>query len=158
MFAAWYPKLTGAKVILDIHDVVPELFGNKFRANFESAYVELLKAIEKLSADFADHVIVSNHLWHEKIVACSVSQERSSVFINHVDPKMFARRAKNRTDDKFVILFPGSLQWHQGVDIAIEAFARVKPRIPNAEFHIYCGSGVIQGDLQDLTRKPGSRG
>jgi glycosyltransferase involved in cell wall biosynthesis len=155
VFAAWYPKLSGAKVILDIHDVVPELFENKFRANFKGVYIELLKGLEKLSADFADHVIVSNHLWHEKIVARSVSRERSSVFINHVDPKMFARRAKNRTDDRFIILFPGSLQWHQGVDIAIKAFARVKPRIPNAEFHIYCGSGVIQGDLQDLTRKLG---
>jgi glycosyltransferase involved in cell wall biosynthesis len=54
-----------------------------------------------------------------------------------------------------VILFPGSLQWHQGVDIAIEAFARIKPQIPQAEFHIYCGSGVIQGDLKDLTQKLG---
>jgi glycosyltransferase involved in cell wall biosynthesis len=155
VFAAWYPKLTGARVILDIHDVVPELFGNKFEANFKSVYVEVLKRVEKLSANFADHVIVSNHLWHEKIVARSVSEEKSTVFINHVDPKMFARRSNNRRDDKYIILFPGSLQWHQGVDIAIEAFARVKPRIPNAEFHIYCGSGVIQGDLQDLTRRLG---
>src|SRR5581483_12028621 len=26
VFAAWYPKLTDAKLILDIHDIVPELF------------------------------------------------------------------------------------------------------------------------------------
>jgi len=36
VFAAWYPKLTGTKLILDIHDVVPELFANKFRTNFKS--------------------------------------------------------------------------------------------------------------------------
>ena len=30
VFAALYPKLTGAKVILDIHDIVPEFYGNKF--------------------------------------------------------------------------------------------------------------------------------
>jgi glycosyltransferase involved in cell wall biosynthesis len=155
VFAAWYPKLTGAKVILDIHDIVPELFENKFRSSFKDAYVELLKGIEKLSAAFADHVIVSNHLWHKTIVARSVATEKSSIFINHVDPKMFFRRAKNRSDGKYVVLFPGSLQWHQGVDIAIEAFARIKPRIPNAEFHIYCGSGVIQGELKELTRKLG---
>jgi glycosyltransferase involved in cell wall biosynthesis len=155
VFAAWYPRLTGAKLILDIHDVVPELFGNKFRASFKAAYVELLKVVEKLSADFVDHVIVSNHLWHKTIVARSAPAEKSSVFINHVDPKMFSRHSKKRTDGKFVILFPGSLQWHQGVDIAIEAFARIKPQIPQAEFHIYCGSGVIQGDLKDLTQKLG---
>ncbi|HEX3543178.1 MAG TPA: glycosyltransferase, partial [Candidatus Acidoferrum sp.] len=26
VFAAWYPKMTGARIILDIHDIVPELF------------------------------------------------------------------------------------------------------------------------------------
>jgi glycosyltransferase involved in cell wall biosynthesis len=155
VFAAWYPKLSGAKLILDIHDIVPELFGNKFSSNFKSAYVELLKGIEKLSAAFVDHVIISNHLWHKTLIARSVSAEKSSVFINHVDPKVFARRERNRNDGKFIVLFPGSLQWHQGVDIAIEAFARIKPQIPNAEFHIYCGSGVIRGDLQDLARKLG---
>jgi glycosyltransferase involved in cell wall biosynthesis/peptidoglycan/xylan/chitin deacetylase (PgdA/CDA1 family) len=155
VFAAWYPKLTGAKLILDIHDIVPELFGNKFSSNFKSAYVELLKGIEKLAAAFVDHVIISNHLWHKTLVARSVSAEKSSVFINHVDPKVFARRDRNRNDGKFIVLFPGSLQWHQGVDIAIEAFARIRPQIPNAEFHIYCGSGVIRGDLQDLALKLG---
>jgi glycosyltransferase involved in cell wall biosynthesis len=115
----------------------------------------LLKGIEKLSAAFVDHVIISNHLWHKTLIARSVSAEKSSVFINHVDPKVFARRERNRNDGKFIVLFPGSLQWHQGVDIAIEAFARIKPQIPNAEFHIYCGSGVIRGDLQDLARKLG---
>jgi glycosyltransferase involved in cell wall biosynthesis len=42
-------------------------------------------------------------------------------------------------------LFPGSLQWHQGLDIAISAFAEVKKKVPNAEFHIYSGAG---GDMK----------
>jgi glycosyltransferase involved in cell wall biosynthesis/peptidoglycan/xylan/chitin deacetylase (PgdA/CDA1 family) len=155
VFAAWYPKYTGAKLILDIHDVVPELFANKFRSNLKAAYVELLKATEKLSARFVDHVIVSNHLWHKTVVARSVREEKCSVLINHVDPEMFSRNARTRTDGKFIILFPGSLQWHQGVDIAIEAFARVKPKVPNAEFHIYCGSGVLQESLKTLVQQLG---
>jgi glycosyltransferase involved in cell wall biosynthesis len=159
VFAAWYPKVTGAKLILDIHDVVPELFANKFHSRFKSAYVELLKTVEKLSARFVDHVIVSNHLWHKTVIARSAPEEKCSVLINHVDPEMFSRHARTRTDDKFIILFPGSLQWHQGVDLAIEAFARVKEKVPNAEFHVYCGSGgVIQGELRQLARKLGLEG
>jgi glycosyltransferase involved in cell wall biosynthesis len=42
-------------------------------------------------------------------------------------------------------LFPGSLQWHQGLDIAISAFTEVKRKVPNAEFHIYSGAG---GDMK----------
>ncbi len=36
VFAAWSPKLTGAKMILDIHDIVPELFASKFGASRQS--------------------------------------------------------------------------------------------------------------------------
>lgn len=30
VFAAWIPKLAGAKLILDIHDIVPEFYAAKF--------------------------------------------------------------------------------------------------------------------------------
>ena len=155
VFAAWYPKLTGAKLILDIHDVVPELFANKFQTRLKAAYVELLKLVERMSARFVDHVIVSNHLWYRTVVARSVPEERCTVLINHVDPEMFARRAKTRTDNRFIVIFPGSLQWHQGLDIAINAFAKVKIEVPNAEFHIYAGAGgdrkrSLQQLVQDL--------
>jgi glycosyltransferase involved in cell wall biosynthesis/peptidoglycan/xylan/chitin deacetylase (PgdA/CDA1 family) len=154
VFAAWYPKLTGAKIILDIHDVVPELFANKFRTKFKSAYTGLLKAIERISANFVDHVIVSNHLWHETVIARSVPAAKCSVLINHVDPEMFSRHTRTRTDGKFIVLFPGSFQWHQGLDIAIEAFALVKTKVPNAEFHLYGGAGGdMEVDLRRLVRR-----
>ena len=156
VFAAWYPKVAGAKLILDIHDIVPELFGNKFRTRFKSAYVWLLKAIERLSASFVDHVIVSNHLWYETVVGRSAQREKCSVFINHVDPEMFSRHSRTRTDEKFIVLFPGSLQWHQGLDIAIKAFAHIKRKVSNAEFHLYTGAGGdLQRDLMLLVRELG---
>ena len=154
VFAAWYPKWTGAKLILDIHDIVPELFASKFKTTAGSWYVGLLKHVEKASANFVDHVIVSNHLWHEKLIARSVSKGKCSVFLNFVDPAVFYRRSRTRNDGKFIILFPGSLHWHQGLDIAIEAFALIKDKVPNAEFHIY-GSGNMEGDLIQLIDRLG---
>jgi len=154
VFAAWYPKLTGAKLILDIHDIVPELFASKFRTNLKAAYFGFLKMIERLSAGFVDHVIVSNHLWHKTVVARSVPEDRCSVLINHVDTEMFSRHARTRSDDKFIVLFPGSLQWHQGLDIAISAFTEVKRKVPNAEFHIYSGAGGdMKGSLKRLVQR-----
>jgi len=156
VFAAWYPKLTGAKLILDIHDVVPELFANKFRTRFESLYTLALKAIERVSARFVDHVIVSNHLWYNTVVSRSAQEGKCSVLVNHVDPEMFSRHTKTRTDGKFVVIFPGSLQWHQGLDIAIKAFDKVRANVPNAEFQIYGGSGGDKhGDLKKLVQQLG---
>lgn len=156
VLAAWYPKLTGAKLILDIHDVVPELFANKFHTKFMSAYTWLLKKVERISARFVDHVIVSNHLWYDKVVARSAKDGKCSVFINHVDSDMFYQHSRTRFDGRFVVLFPGSLQWHQGLDIAIDAFARVKAQVPKAEFHLYTGAGGdLQSDLKRLVEKLG---
>jgi glycosyltransferase involved in cell wall biosynthesis/peptidoglycan/xylan/chitin deacetylase (PgdA/CDA1 family) len=157
VFAAWYPKWTGTKVILDIHDIVPEFFASKFETKAGDNYVKLLKLVEKASASFADHVIVSNHLWHEKLISRSVSRDKCSVFLNHVDPAIFYRRPRTRADGKFIIMFPGSFQWHQGLDIAIQAFALVNNKVPNAEFHIY-GGGPLEGDLVQLAEGLGLKG
>jgi glycosyltransferase involved in cell wall biosynthesis/peptidoglycan/xylan/chitin deacetylase (PgdA/CDA1 family) len=149
VFAAWYPKWTGVSVILDIHDIVPELFASKFKTKANGVYVGLLKAVEKASATFVDHVIVSNDIWYKTLVSRSVPPEKCSVFLNHVDPSIFYCRSRTRKDGKYIILFPGSFQWHQGLDIAIKAFARLKDRVPNAEFHIY-GGGDREADLVHL--------
>ena len=157
VFAAWYPKLTGAKVMLDIHDIVPELFGSKFKVSDRSVLVWGLKIVEKLSAAFANRVILSNHLWLEKYTARSARREKCSVFINHVDGRIFYPRQPARLDSKPVIMFPGGLQWHQGVDIAIQAFAKLRRRLPDAEFHIY-GDGNRKPELVALAQELGLNG
>ena len=137
VFAAWYPKITGAHLILDVHDIVPELFANKFKSALKHFYVTGLRFAERLSAGFVDHVIVSNHLWFEKLVARSVRRTQCSVIVNLPDPEIFAPRQRTRQDGRFIVIYPGSFQWHQGLDIGIKAFAEFKKRVPNAEFHLY---------------------
>jgi glycosyltransferase involved in cell wall biosynthesis len=154
VFGAWYPKLTGARLILDIHDIVPELFANKFKTIMKSAYVQLLKKVERMSAKFVDHVIVSNHLWYETLIARSVDSRNCSVLVNYVDPGLFSPQPRTRNDGKFIVLFPGSFQWHQGLDIAIHAFARLKEKVPNAEFHLYGGANSqVEAELKELVRQ-----
>jgi glycosyltransferase involved in cell wall biosynthesis len=51
-------------------------------------------------------------------------------------------------------MFPGGLQWHQGLDIAIRAMPAVLRKIPNAEFHIH-GDGNRKDELVELTRDLG---
>ncbi|HZQ91923.1 MAG TPA: glycosyltransferase [Terriglobales bacterium] len=157
VFAAWYPRLTGARLILDIHDVVPELFSNKFNVPQTNFYIRMLKAIEHASCAFVDHVIIANDLWFEKVVARSVPRAKCSVFLNHVDRTKFYRHTRKRNDGKFIVIFPGTFQWHQGLDIAVRAFARVREKVPNAEFHLYGGGGGgdRQAELQALARELG---
>jgi glycosyltransferase involved in cell wall biosynthesis len=157
VFAAWYPKLLGAKVILDIHDIVPEFFASKFSSSQASILVRGLRLVEKISAGFADHVIISNHLWLDKYTLRSADREKCSVFINHVDSRIFQPRPRPNNTGNPIVLFPGGLEWHQGLDIAIRAFRELRCRIPNVEFHIY-GDGIMKPELEELTKDLGLTG
>lgn len=157
VFAAWQPRLTGARVILDIHDIIPEFYASKFHTRSDALVVRALRWMERGSAAFAHHVIISNHLWLQTYTQRSASADKCSVFINHVDEAVFHRRSPCRQDGKFILIFPGGLQWHQGLDIAIRAFQKVAAVLVNAEFHIY-GDGNVKESLVALANELGLAG
>ena len=152
VFAALFPKLTGAKIILDIHDVLPEFYASKFGASRQSFVFKLLLIAEKASAGLADHVIIANDLWRERLVARSVRPDKCTTILNFPDRRVFYHRRKERRDERFVILYPGSLGRHQGVDIAIRAFGQICEQAPHAEFHIY-GDGGEKEKLINLAHE-----
>jgi glycosyltransferase involved in cell wall biosynthesis len=148
-FAGLGARMSGAKIILDIHDLLPEFYGAKFQVSSAAVISRLLRLEEKASAAYADHVIAPNHLWREKLISRSVSASKCSVIMNYPDPAVFYRRGQTRECQKFVMIYPGSLNWHQGVDIAIRAFAKISSKLPAAEFRIF-GEGPTEDDLKRL--------
>ena len=153
VFAALIAKLTGAKVILDIHDAVPELYSGKFRVSRDSALFRLLVFAERLSGGFADHVIIANDIWRDRIALRSISPSKCSVILNYPDPDIFHRRVSTRKNlDKLVLLYPGTLSKHQGIATAIEAMGLLRSEIPNIEFHIY-GSGTDEEWFREYAEK-----
>jgi len=151
VFAAMVPKMTGSKLILDIHDLVPEFYASKFGVRSDSLVVKVLIAIERASAMFADHVIVANHIWQKRLEQRSVKPSKCSTILNFPDTEIFQKRGSKRVDGKFIMIYPGTVSHHQGLDIAIRSFARIKDQIPEAEFHIY-GTGDQVGVLRELIR------
>lgn len=154
VFAAWLPKLMGAKIILDIHDILPEFYASKFKALPQSLTFKALLLIEKVSAAFADHVIVANHLWQEKLVLRALPAWKCTALLNFPDRSIFSCRGRTRKDSKLVMIYPGTLNSHQGVDVAIRAFALISNVAPHAEFHVY-GSGRTKEALVTLTEELG---
>ena len=142
VFAACIPKFLGTKIILDIHDIVPEFYAYKFHKKRNSLIFKMLIAMEKLSIAFSDHVIIANHIWYETLVSRSVKKEKCSVVLNYPDPSIFSRNGRRPDDGKFIMLYPGTLHWHQGIDIAIRGFKKIADKYPCAEFHIYGDGGT----------------
>jgi glycosyltransferase involved in cell wall biosynthesis len=148
--SAWLPKVMGARVLLDIHDVVPELYAGKFGNERRSIGFRLLLRVERLCCGFADHVIVANHLWQAKLISRSVTPQKCTTIMNYPDLELFKPARESPAKGRpFVLLYPGTLNLHQGLDIAIEAFARIHRQMPGAEFHIY-GKGPALAQLVRL--------
>jgi glycosyltransferase involved in cell wall biosynthesis len=156
VLAALLPKFTGSRVILDIHDILPELFSRKFGVSPTSVAFRVLLWAERASCAIADHVIVANHLWRDRLVKRSVPAHKCSVMLNYPDLSIFHSnefRCSTRKK-KFVVLYPGSLSRHQGVKTALKAFALVCGTMQNAEFHIY-GEGAEKSEICETTRELG---
>ena len=68
VFTSIIPKLLGAKIILDMHENMPELFCMKFNRRLDTCSAKLLLLLEKLSTRFADHVITAHDLLRERII------------------------------------------------------------------------------------------
>lgn len=157
VFAALVPKLMGASVILDIHDIVPELYSSKFKVGKSSMIFKLLLLAERMSIGFSDHVIISNDIWRKKLLSRSVSGRKCTSILNYPDERLFFTGGGKKPGPKTVFMYPGTLNHHQGLDLAIEAFARIKDAAPQADFHIY-GDGPARKSLEEQIQTKGLKG
>jgi len=147
VFSALLPRFRGTPIILDIRDILPEFYASKFGVSENSLGFRFLCLAERLCAKFASHVIIANHTWQERLLSRSVNPGGSTVVLNVPDRSIFTPSKKSKdVGDRFLILYHGTLNWHQGLDVAVRAFAKVKDLAPEAEFHIY-GDGPATADL-----------
>lgn len=152
VFAALIPKLTGSRIILDFHDLLPEFYLEKFRNKFRKFFFKIFVGLEKASICMADLVIVANDIWKDRLRARSAGKTRILTVLNYPDIEPVRILSMKHEDGRFLIMYPGSLQHHQGVDLAIRAFKKVEDRIKGAKFHIY-GSGNLKERLVSLIQE-----
>jgi glycosyltransferase involved in cell wall biosynthesis len=147
VFGATVPKILGAKVILDLHDPMPELMQTIFRLPEKSLSVVMLKRLEKLSIRFSDLVLTVNLACKKIYSSRSCQADKIKVVINSPDDEIFRFRGGNATDvkgkngngsDPFVILYHGSLVRRNGFDLAMESLEKVKKTISTAQLRV-CG-------------------
>src|ERR1041385_8972822 len=128
--SALVPKAFGAKVILDLHDPMPELMTTIFGLKKESLSVRLISWIEKWSMARADAVLTVNIACKRIFSSRSCVPEKSGVVMNTPDGEIFpyreaqlqASRKQGRTG-RFVIMYHGSIVERNGLDLAVDALA-----------------------------------
>jgi len=140
VFSALIPRLTGAKIVLDLHDPMPEVFMTKYKKRASHPLIRLLKVQEKFSIRFASLVITPNIAFRDLFISRGCPIWKIKIIMNSPQENIFTPDVDllgSSDDDKFVIMFHGTIQEHQGLDVALEAIARVRKRIPELRFEIY---------------------
>lgn len=145
VFSALVPKALGAKIILDLHDPMPELMQTIFHLDESSLGVRCLKHLEKVSIGFADLAVTVNRACDRIFSSRSCSPEKITVVMNSPDDEVFQFRKPqlnsrngSNTPETFSILYHGSLVPRNGFDLAVDALEVVRKRIPAAKLMV-CG-------------------
>lgn len=155
IFAALTPKLVGASLILDLHDLMPEFYAGRFETDLSSLPVRLVILQEQLSCKFADHIITVSDHWRQALIERGVPPEKCSVVMNVADEEIFYwsddyadRAARN---GRFRLIYHGTIVQRYGLDLAVEAINQVKNTIPNIEL-VILGKGDHVSALKKMVR------
>ena len=167
MLSSLIPKALGAKVVLDQHDPMPELMMTIFGVSPTVKKSDCLKILEKWSIARTDLVITVNVACKRIFSSRSCSSEKIGVVMNAPDGRIFPfRSARPRStvnpaqDERFVIMYHGSIVERNGLDIAIDALTRVRDFVPSAELRVFGATTPFLERMMDEARKrqPGRLG
>jgi len=156
VFSALIPKLLGAGIILDIHDIGPELYMRKLGAAEDRPIINFLKRMERISARFADHLITVTDIWRDKLLARVGNGIKCTTVLNVPEENMFTPSSarKPRPANGCNLFYHGSFEEHFGVDTLIKAMPIVKQQIPGVSLDLY-GGGRLYEAMMDLSKELG---
>jgi glycosyltransferase involved in cell wall biosynthesis len=157
VFAALVPRLLGARVLLDLHETMPEFFASRFGKSTEARVVALVAAAEQASIRFATHVITCTEDMKEAFVARGSAPDKIEVVLNSADESIFDLERyppQPRRDGRFVLMVHGSVEERYGIDTTIHALALLAEEIPGLELHVY-GRGSYLPQLERLAEDLG---
>jgi glycosyltransferase involved in cell wall biosynthesis len=148
IFTAVIPKLLGAKVVLDMHDLMPEVYVAKYGSRHWKWMVPVLRWIERASVAFADRAIAVHKPHLDIIVEHGNPREKFSIVLNAPDHRIFVRQARPRARGReFRLIYHGTTPRRAGLDIAIRAVERARRHIPNLRLQIVGRSESLKSIL-----------
>jgi glycosyltransferase involved in cell wall biosynthesis len=128
--AGLLPRLRGARLILDVHDLTAEMFAWRFGSGRATSLVaKLLVLQEQLSSRFAHDLITVHDGCADVLRARSLRPpQRLVIVMNAVDERLLEdvpRTHRERWQQPIRLVYHGSLVQFYGVHVLIDALARL---------------------------------
>jgi glycosyltransferase involved in cell wall biosynthesis len=129
VFSTIIPKLCGTKVILDIHDPMPNTFASKFKGGENGFFYRVLLWQELLSAAYSDRVITVHDPVKEGILLKhGLAPDSIEVIANFADEELFPLRKSFSIEGKIRFVFHGTILERSGLRILMTALASVRQK------------------------------
>ena len=146
-------KLLGSKIVLDMHDTMPELYREKFGGHRGALGARLLTLEERLSALFANRVLAVHELHRRRLVATGVRASKIDVVLNVPDPRIFAPDHNGHSHaEQFTVVCHGTVARRLGLDVALHAMAILRDRLPCVNL-LVLGSGDYLPEYKSLASR-----
>jgi glycosyltransferase involved in cell wall biosynthesis len=139
MLAALLPRLLGARVLFDVHDLSSDMFAARFERKPAAGLIDgMLRSIEKWATRVADAVITVHEPYRQELVARGVPAGKTSVVMNSFDEGLRpANNGRPQMRSDFRIVYHGTVTPSYGVDLIVEAAALLLGELPQLEVAIY---------------------
>ncbi len=157
VFASIVPKLLGAKVVLDLHECVPEFVATKYGVSLGHPLVRLSALVEQAAIRYADRVVTCTEEMKDVFVARGAPAEKIDVVLNAADEAIFDVESyppQPREPGRFTLICHGSVEERYGHDTLVEAVALLGDEIPELRLDVY-GEGSFLSEVEELVRQRG---
>lgn len=157
IYTALIHRLFGSKLMLDLHDPSPEMFMTKFELPESHFMIRLMKWIECGCIRLA-HVVLTPNIAFKRIFEsrCANAYKIHIVMNSPLDTIFDPDKVKSvkKDENRFTLMFHGSVVHRYGLDLAIRAVNKLKDQIPELHFEVY-GDGEFLPECIALTERSG---
>ena len=148
VFTAAFAKLTGAKVVLDLHEVMPEIYLSRMDSHGRDGFMfRLMVALERVSMAYADRVVTISDLIADIFVGRGLPRDKLTIIWN--TPEILEASAPVTVKERRLV-YAGSVVEYQDFDAVVAAFAEMR----DVELDIFCNLE----EAQELKSKIAERG
>ena len=142
VFSALLPRLLGARVLIDLHESMPEFLSTKFKIGLRHPLVRLAAAVEQAAIGFADFATTCTEPMRRVFIARGAPAEKIGVVMNSTGLGLQATAIQRLAPHpgRFVLICHGTIEERYGLDTIVRALALLKDEIPDLDLAIY-GNG-----------------
>jgi glycosyltransferase involved in cell wall biosynthesis len=150
ILAALPLRRAGTKLVLDVHDTMPELYRDKFPGWRGALGVPIMKLEERLSAWCADLVLAVHEPHRQRLADYGINADKIRVVLNSPDDRIFVADSPVAKDpDTFTVVCHGTITHRMGLDLAVRAVGRLRDRIPQLRL-LALGAGDYLAEIRKL--------